>query len=110
MSKWDKIMKRDSLQAFPCVADLYCIMAGDDQCEDPNFAPCPDPGRCALRPIYKEYLALRDVVEAMFVGIEGMRTPQHVIKGLRGWRDEALEGSAEWRYYQDLAEKVEAIA
>ena len=64
MSKWDKIVRCDSLQAFPCIADLHCIEAGDDQCEDPNFAPCPDPGRCALRPIYEEYLALRDVVAA----------------------------------------------
>ncbi len=69
MSKWDKIVKRDSLQAFPCVADLHCIEAGDDQCEDPNFAPCPDPGRCALRPIYEEYLGLRAVVEAELDGV-----------------------------------------
>ena len=68
MSKWDKIVKRDSLQAFPCVADLHCIEAGDDQCEDPNFAPCPDPGRCALRPIFEEYMVLRAVVEADLAG------------------------------------------
>ena len=68
MSLWDEIKKRDSLQAFPCVADFFCIVAGDAICDSDDIEKCPDRERCGMLPIFREYLALRAVVEADLAG------------------------------------------
>ncbi len=66
-SLWETIQGRDTLEAFPCVAELsipglmccYGESGEGDSCSDPA---------CPLRPIYEEYLALRAVVEADLAG------------------------------------------
>lgn len=99
---WATIQGRKTLEDFPC-----CFVADpQDHCHD----ACDGFDDCEIGAAYRDYMRLRAVVEAMFVGEGGMRTPQRVIEGLCGWRDEALEDSAEWHYYDDLAEKVGAIA
>jgi len=50
------------------------------------------------------------VVDALFIGADGLpRTPERVIKGLLGWRNEADLDSTEWRYYDGLAKAVENL-
>ena len=78
VSKWDKIVKRDSLQAFPCDAELavpglmccYGESGEGDSCSDPA---------CPLRPIFEEYMAMRAVVKAVLYD----RTPAHMARAAR---------------------------
>ncbi len=67
-SLWETIQGRDTLEAFPCVADFFCIVAGDAICDSDDIEKCPDRERCGMLPIFREYLALRAVVEAELDG------------------------------------------
>lgn len=83
MSKWAAILERDSLQAFPCIAELeppglmccYGKSLDGDSCSDPA---------CPARPIFAEYLLLRAVVEAELTVSIGA-TPETIAKGWRNY-------------------------
>ena len=78
MSKWDAMRKRETLHDFPCPREGWAKGEPRLRCY-PELEKCGQDGECPYEFVYRQYIALRAVVE----GESGGWRPDEKAEALR---------------------------
>ena len=106
MSKWDAMRERKTLHDFPCPREGWAKGEPRLRCY-PELEKCGQDGECPYEFVYRQYIALRAVVEAVLGS--SMRPADMVSKARFHLAENFDPPSAIKARYTDRIEAWEAI-
>lgn len=101
MSKWQAMRERETIHDFPCPREGWAKGEFLRRCY-PELEKCGLDGQCSYEFVYRQYMALRAVVEAFLAD-------DSVAEKIAGWRAEFADIFSDEAFHDEMTDALEDL-